>query len=138
MTARMLGAALGLSVRGVCTLDVLAVAADESGPFVVATDARRREVYWASYADRRTRVAGPSVSKPAEVATEQPVVGRGARLYPDAFPDARAPLDPSAGVLACAVVDGSLTLLAPEPLYLRRPDAAEPARSKPSLSKPVR
>jgi tRNA threonylcarbamoyladenosine biosynthesis protein TsaB len=131
MLARTLGSALGVPVHGVCTLDVLAAEADEPGPFLVATDARRREVYWASYADPRTRVAGPQVGKPAEVATEQPVVGRGAVLYPEAFPHSRGPLDPSAGVLARAVLDRSVVVLPPDPLYLRRPDVAEPGARKP-------
>lgn len=131
MTARTLGAALGIPVRGGCTLDVLAAAATEPGPFLVATDARRREVYWASYANPHTRVEGPGVAKPDDVSTEQPVVGRGAQRYPDAFPNARMPLDPSAAVLAGAVLAGSVPTLAPKPLYLRRPDVAEPARRKP-------
>jgi tRNA threonylcarbamoyl adenosine modification protein YeaZ len=131
MLARTLGSALGVPVHGVCTLDVLAAEADEPGPFLVATDARRREVYWASYADPRTRDAGPQVGKPAEVATEQPVVGRGAALYPEAFPHSRGPLDPSAGVLARAVLDRSVVVLPPDPLYLRRPDVAEPGARKP-------
>jgi tRNA threonylcarbamoyl adenosine modification protein YeaZ len=130
MTARTLGAALSLRVRGVCTLDVLAAAVAEGGPFVVATDARRREVYWASYADPRTRLDGPRVSRPADIATEQPVVGRGAELYPDAFPCARPPLDPSAAVLATAVVEGKVSTLEAQPLYLRRPDIAEPGERK--------
>src|SRR6188472_855871 len=53
VTARTLGFVLELPVYGVCTLDVLAVEAADTGAvgadFVVATDARRREVYLASY-----------------------------------------------------------------------------------------
>ena len=71
VTAHTLAAVLEIPVYGVCTLDVLAVEAVDhgtvSGPFHVATDARRKEVYWASYAGGE-RVAGPSVDKPAEVA----------------------------------------------------------------------
>ena len=61
VTARVLGAVLGLPVYGVCSLDVIAVAvppgaapATGGTEFLVATDARRREVYWA----RTTRPAG--------------------------------------------------------------------------------
>jgi len=132
MTARTLGAVLAVPVHGVCTLDVLAAAAGPgAGRFMVATDARRREVYWASYDGARTRVSGPGVAKPAEIATEQPVVGRGGQLYPTAFPNAREPLDPAAGVLARAVAEGAVALLEPQPLYLRKPDVAEPASRKP-------
>jgi tRNA threonylcarbamoyl adenosine modification protein YeaZ len=131
MTARTLGAALGVPVHGVCTLDVLAAASGVgAGPFVVATDARRREVYWAAYRDPSTRVDGPGVARPADIATDQPVVGRGGELYPAAFPNAREPLDPAAGVLARIVADGAVDLLEPRPLYLRRPDVAEPARPR--------
>jgi tRNA threonylcarbamoyladenosine biosynthesis protein TsaB len=75
-TARTLGHVLDIPVRGVCTLDVLAAAAEVDGPFLVATDARRKEVYWARYADRHTRVDGPHVDRPAEVATSDAVVAR--------------------------------------------------------------
>ncbi|MGH3355595.1 MAG: tRNA (adenosine(37)-N6)-threonylcarbamoyltransferase complex dimerization subunit type 1 TsaB, partial [Nocardioidaceae bacterium] len=51
VTARTLGLVLGVRVHGVCTLDVLAAESGLTEPFVVATDARRKEVYWASYAD---------------------------------------------------------------------------------------
>jgi tRNA threonylcarbamoyl adenosine modification protein YeaZ len=126
MTARTLGAVLGVPVYGVCTLDVLAAEAVDTGavtgPFVVATDARRKEVYLASYADG-VRVEGPVVVKPADAVTEQVVVGRGGLLYPDAFPSARGPEHPNASVLADIVVNERFELLDPEPLYLRRPDA---------------
>ncbi len=134
ITARTLGAVLEIPVYGVCTLDVLAVEAVETGtvqgPFHVATDARRKEVYWASYDDDGIRLAGPDVLKPATVATDGPVVGRGARLYPDAFPDGRGPENPSAGWLARVVGEERAELHDPEPMYLRRPDTAEPHRPK--------
>jgi tRNA threonylcarbamoyl adenosine modification protein YeaZ len=134
MTARTLGAVLEIPVYGVCTLDVLAVEAVDSGivqgPFHVATDARRKEVYWASYDAEGNRLDGPEVHKPVDVATDEAVVGRGAVLYPDAFPDGRLPENPSAGVLARVVAEERAVLLDPEPLYLRRPDAAAPHKPK--------
>jgi len=131
VTARMLGAVLGVPVHGVCTLDALALDAGIDGPFRVATDARRKEVYWAAYdgSSALTRVDGPHVARPAEVAWEGPVVGPGPQLYPDAFPDGRPPLRPSAAALCRWVADGRPTL-DPSPLYLRRPDAKEPAPRK--------
>lgn len=51
VTAAAFGSTLGVPVHGLCTLDGLAYAAQLDGPFVVATDARRKEVYWARYAD---------------------------------------------------------------------------------------
>jgi tRNA threonylcarbamoyladenosine biosynthesis protein TsaB len=139
VTARTLGAVLGVPVIGVCTLDVLALGADLSGPFRVATDARRKEVYWAGYDAAANggvhRVTGPDVSRPGEVGGEGPVVGPGAVLYPDAFPDARPPLRPSAAVLCRWVAEGR-PVGEPEPMYLRRPDAREPAgRPKTALGR---
>jgi tRNA threonylcarbamoyl adenosine modification protein YeaZ len=132
VTARTLGAVLDIPVYGVCTLDVLAAeAADRLGePFLVATDARRKEVYWASYDEKGARLDGPQVSRPADIATELPVVGRGAVLYPGAFPHGLPPEHPSAAVLAQALAEERVEPLDPEPLYLRRPDAAEPKRRK--------
>jgi tRNA threonylcarbamoyladenosine biosynthesis protein TsaB len=134
MTARTLGAVLEIPVYGVCTLDVLAAEAVDAGtvqgPFHVATDARRKEVYWASYDADGTRLEGPDVVKPATVATDGAVVGRGAVLYPGAFPEGRIPENPSAAVLARVVAEERAELRDPEPMYLRRPDAAAPHKPK--------
>ncbi|SFC71547.1 tRNA threonylcarbamoyl adenosine modification protein YeaZ [Nocardioides terrae] len=127
VTARTLGYALEVPVYAVCTLDVLAVEALDTGavhgPFSVATDARRKEVYLATYGENGERLTGPVVAKPAALATDGPVVGEGAVLYPDAFPKPVGPTRPSAGWLARAVAEERAELLDPEPLYLRRPDA---------------
>jgi tRNA threonylcarbamoyladenosine biosynthesis protein TsaB len=135
VTARTLALALQIPVYGVCTLDVLAVqAVDEGavdGPFLVATDARRKEVYWAAYDGQGMRLEGPHVSRPADVASAAAVVGSGALLHPDSFPRAVGPEHPDAGVLAGVVTDERAELLDPEPLYLRRPDAATPGKPKP-------
>lgn len=134
VTARTLGAVLEIPVYGVCTLDVLAAEAVDTGtvdgPFLVATDARRKEVYWASYDADGRRLDGPHVSRPADVATDGPVVGRGALLFPHAFPHPVGPEHPDAGVLAAVVTGERVELLDPEPLYLRRPDAAAPGKPK--------
>ena len=135
VTARTLGLALDVPVYGVCTLDVLAAEAVDTGavhgPFLVATDARRKEVYWASYDETGARLDGPHVARPADVATDAPVVRAGARLYPEAFPHAVGPEHPDARVLARVVTDERAELLDPEPLYLRRPDVAAPGARKP-------
>jgi tRNA threonylcarbamoyl adenosine modification protein YeaZ len=134
MTARMLSSVLEIPVYGVCTLDVLAAQAVDEGrvaaPFRVATDARRKEVYWASYDEGGIRLDGPHVDRPADVAHEGPVVGAGALLYPDAFPQAVEPEHPDARWLAQVVTDERVELLDPEPMYLRRPDAATPGKRK--------
>lgn len=131
VTARTMALALDIPVYGVCSLDVVAAEAIDGGltDFLVATDARRKEVYVASYAEGR-RVSGPDVASPADVANDGPVVGRGALLYPDAFPDARSPENPRAAVLCDVVVRERFELLDPEPLYLRRPDTMAPRPPK--------
>jgi tRNA threonylcarbamoyl adenosine modification protein YeaZ len=134
VTARTLAAVLEVPVYGVCTLDVLAAEAHDmgmvAGAFHVATDARRKEVYWASYDADGLRVDGPVVTRPADVATDLPVVGRGAVLYAGSFPDGRIPENPSAAWLARVVAEERAELLDPEPLYLRRPDAVESHQRK--------
>lgn len=139
VTAAAFASALSVPVHGVCTLDGLAYAAGLAGlqgPFVVATDARRKEVYWARYEDFRTRTGDPAVDRPADIAEQLaglPVVGAGAVLYPEAFPDAREPEHVSAGALAALAAErlaAGQDLLPPQPLYLRRPDAQVPKNYK--------
>jgi len=133
VTALTLGSTLGIATHGVCTLDILAAELAQDGAaqqeFLVAPDARRKEVYWAHYRpadDRAERLDGPHVSYPvdlAELHAGMPVLGRGASLFPDVLPALDGPLDPSAAALAKAVAAGSVVELPLEPLYLRRPDA---------------
>jgi tRNA threonylcarbamoyladenosine biosynthesis protein TsaB len=131
VTARTLAFVREIPVHGVCSLDILAAEAFDAGleEFAVTTDARRKEVYMASYAGGR-RVEGPAVVKPVDARTERTVVGRGALLYPDAFPNAAGPEHPSAAALCDVVVNRRFELLEPNPLYLRRPDAMEPGKPK--------
>ncbi|MEU0942856.1 tRNA (adenosine(37)-N6)-threonylcarbamoyltransferase complex dimerization subunit type 1 TsaB [Streptomyces canus] len=137
MTADTFGLALGIPVHGMCTLDGLAYASGlGEGPFVVATDARRKEVYWATYSDPRTRTSDPAVDRPADIAKQVeglPAVGAGALLYPDTFPVAREPEHVSAAALAALAaerIEAGEELPAPRPLYLRRPDAQVPKNYK--------
>ena len=140
VTALVLAHALGLpGALGVCSLDALAhaVVGRHEGELLVATDARRKEVYWARYAvgpEGATRLDGPGVARAADLPAEVralPVVGRGASLYPDDLPHplTGAPLDVPPGALADLAArllrqGPGEALLPPEPLYLRRPDAA--------------
>jgi tRNA threonylcarbamoyladenosine biosynthesis protein TsaB len=146
VTATTLGAARGIPVHGVCSLDILGAAmvagGAQAGEFGVATDARRKEVYWARYAASGVRLSEPSVDRPAVVGPlldGLPVAGEGPRLYPDAFPIRAVPSLPLAGDLAAIVVrglagGGSVPILPPRPLYLRRPDATEPGAPKAVLT----
>ena len=116
---------------------VEAVLAAAGGRFAVATDARRREVYWAVYDLTGRRETDPAVDRPADIAerlAEFAVAGQGPLLYPDQFPYALSPALPSAAVLAELVArrlrEAPEALLPPIPLYLRRPDAVEPGARK--------
>ncbi|WP_353944207.1 tRNA (adenosine(37)-N6)-threonylcarbamoyltransferase complex dimerization subunit type 1 TsaB [Streptomyces sp. HUAS MG91] len=136
MTADTFGLALDVPVHGVCTLDGLAYETQVEGPFVVATDARRKEVYWARYENPRTRTTDAAVDRPADIAEQVaglPAVGAGALLYPEVFPDAHAPEHVSAAALAALAAEklaAGEELLEPRPLYLRRPDAQVPKNYK--------
>ncbi len=90
-----------IPVIGVCSLDAIVVDKNE---YTVAIDARRKEIYWASYKDGK-RVAGPAVDKPADV--------QGFIL--DVYPD------------MAKLVELSKTQNISEPMYLRRPDAVPTA-----------
>ncbi len=67
MVATTLGLTLDVSVVGVCTLDAIAFAANQSTALVVATDARRKEIYWARYDATGQRTEGPAVAAPQQV-----------------------------------------------------------------------
>lgn len=150
VTGLTMGHALGIPVHGICSLDVLAHQAlrDECGSggprrdfrthdeVLVATDARRKEVYWARYRvgagpdGRETvlRVSDPAVDRPLELPEDVrslPTAGRGPVLYPNLFPNPLAPLDVDGGLLAVLGAQGVAAgrEMPVEPLYLRRPDA---------------
>lgn len=148
VTAQVLAHALGLPApSGISSLDALAhtVRHRHDGALLVATDARRKEVYWATYLveqGQARRLAGPDVARAVDLPEEVralPTLGRGALLYPDALPHLLldAPRDVDPGELADLAVrlrsgehpDAGSALLPAEPLYLRRPDAVEPART---------
>jgi tRNA threonylcarbamoyl adenosine modification protein YeaZ len=90
-----------IPVIGVCSLDAIVV---DKSEYIVAIDARRKEIYWASYKDG-VRVAGPAVDKPADVSD----------FIIDLYPDMEK------------LVALSKSQNVTEPMYLRRPDAVPTA-----------
>ena len=90
-----------IPVIGVCSLDAIVVDQNE---YIVAIDARRKEIYWAKYKDG-LRISGPTVSKPAEVDN----------FIIDQYPDLKK--------LVALSSSQNIT----EPMYLRRPDAVPTA-----------
>jgi tRNA threonylcarbamoyl adenosine modification protein YeaZ len=90
-----------IPVVGICSLDAISV---DQSEYTVAIDARRKEIYWASYKDG-VRIDGPHVSKPAEVQN----------YIIDVYPD------------MTKLVSLSHSQDVKEPMYLRRPDAVPTA-----------
>jgi tRNA threonylcarbamoyl adenosine modification protein YeaZ len=133
VTARTLGLALGIPVYGVSSLDVLAAQAVDEGvaePFLATIDARRKELFWAAYDEDGRRADGPHVGRPDRLPHGRLVVGAGPVLRPELFPRSRGPTAPSAATLALVVAGKRAELVDPEPVYLRRPDAAAPGPRK--------
>jgi len=138
VTAASISDTLGIPAYGVCTLDALGYVASP-GRTLVATDARRREVYWATYADGQ-RVSGPAVDRPADLDLTgvEHAVGDGALRYAEVLgiPVRVEPRYPPAWALAVLAADRVRAGAPGEPLtplYLRRPDAVEPGARKPAL-----
>jgi tRNA threonylcarbamoyl adenosine modification protein YeaZ len=154
VTGRTFAFALGIPVRGLTSLDAIAHEtwlAGRRGDLLVATDARRKEVYAAAYAlgdAGASRTTDPVVARAADLPAELralPAAGRGPLLYGEALPHGIEPLDVSGGALADLAVRRLSGATAPEPaeglqwidpghgfdglepLYLRRPDAAPAA-----------
>lgn len=140
MTATSFADALGVPVYGVCSLDAIASSRTRPGPFLVCTDARRRQVYWARYDGRGARVEGPDIATAADVAQRFAVdvplaVGAGVVLYPQDFAAFSTTVDDVVSAVDVArLVAERVRQRAPsdvmEPLYLRRPDASPPGRPK--------
>jgi tRNA threonylcarbamoyl adenosine modification protein YeaZ len=99
--ARAFAAARNIPVIGICSLDAIVVEQDE---YTVAIDARRKEIYWATYKSGK-RIQGPAVNFPADVD------GYIIDLYPD----------------ITRMVELSEAQNVSEPFYLRRPDAVATA-----------
>ena len=93
---------------GVCSLDGIDIDCDS---YLVATDARRKEIYWARYQDG-IRTQGPSVCAPDEIKDID------IKKFGFGFGDA---IYPSMALLLAK----SKTQDVKQPFYLRRPDAIE-------------
>jgi tRNA threonylcarbamoyl adenosine modification protein YeaZ len=134
-TAAALGHALGIPVYPVCSLDAIAADVTPGNAFLVLTDARRREVYWAAYGADGERTDGPHVQRPADLETDVKVAAGDGALLAAAVLDVQ-PIEPRFPSPAGLVKVAKAALLAKEtpapltPLYLRRPDAVEPTAPK--------
>ena len=143
-TAQVLGLAWRVPVVGICSLDAIAASAlgvaVESGSFVVASDARRGEVYWAVYSATGERMTGPFVGREEEadettgglpwIGVQQVRAGVLGALANRLLSSGATPGDPVRTLSTHGTDDGAMAgeltgqrLLAPFPLYVRRPDA---------------
>lgn len=108
-----------------------------SGPLLVATDARRREVYWSAYSHLDdeglpVRVAGPSLVRPADL--DEAVAGS----CGPSFATEATRTDPTSTVVSAAALGmlgetlyaAGRAFAADEPLYLRSPDVTVPGAPK--------
>ncbi|MDM4720756.1 tRNA (adenosine(37)-N6)-threonylcarbamoyltransferase complex dimerization subunit type 1 TsaB [Micromonospora sp. WMMA1363] len=144
VTAATMGQVLGVPTYGVCSLDGLGHPVAAGEPVLAASDARRREIYWAVYDGAGQRIVGPEVSAPAVAAARARglavtvAVGDGAHRYAETLglPVRAEPRYPAAAVLATLAAE-RLRAGAPgeplTPLYLRRPDASAATARKPVL-----
>lgn len=144
-TARTLAYVWGKPLYGLMSLDAVALEVAESTEaapeFLVATDARRKEVYWARYTLQVGQlprlVDGPHVGFASDL-PDLPAYGAGAGLYSDvlrADPDFSTE-QPDAlylGQFALARLEAGEQLMDSTPLYLRESDAQVPGPRKRAL-----
>jgi tRNA threonylcarbamoyl adenosine modification protein YeaZ len=147
VTAAVLTDLLGIPAYGVCSLDAIAVSVpgDANGAdLIVATDARRKEVYWARYNPSgagptgagMVRISGPDVSRPRDIPTagSRAMAGAGARMYAPELGLHLLEADyPTVhGLAECALnrIRSGAPTETLTPLYLRRPDAVANLASK--------
>ncbi|WP_314213911.1 tRNA (adenosine(37)-N6)-threonylcarbamoyltransferase complex dimerization subunit type 1 TsaB [Pseudarthrobacter equi] len=144
-TARTLAFVWGKPLHGLMSLDAIALEVAESTAaapeFLVVTDARRKEVYWARYSLAEGQLPvledGPHVGFATDL-PDLPAYGAGAGLYADALradPDF-AGEQPDAlylGQFALARLASGGGLLDSTPLYLRESDAQVPGPRKRAL-----
>ena len=132
VTAQTLSYVLGIPLKGVCSLDAVGLAVNADGPYVACSDARRKELYWATYEHGR-RTGGPYVTTPDQL-PDLPVYGPGADKYPAVHrgrPNPQGAETLEAGLMAAHIAD--LPDAGTEPLYLRQADATVPGARKSAL-----
>ena len=119
--AKTFAFARGLPLRGICSLDAIAYSITDP-EFIVATDARRKELYWAHYRNG-ARLSSPKVSAPVEI-PKLLIYGEGALKY--SLTNNQEHLYPNLLCFPKLIEGQEIT----EPLYLRHPDAVPTAERK--------
>ena len=158
VTARVVAFSGGVPLLGICSLDVLALQgldfASKNNPscleeennsaIFVATDARRKEVYYGLYTangkDDVKSISEVNVQTPEQVVSKIQEyadlnvinVGQGCKKYSEYFAiDENAPLDVQSYNLARIAYSREnigIDISSTEPMYLRRPDVQEPTK----------
>lgn len=118
--------ALGAGKRVVPVVSHDAIAFGSEHPVIVATDARRAEVYWSAYtapdaAALPVRTHGPSLARASELESIVADLGAAAPA-PYRLIEAPTVSAASLGLLAEALYASGHPFAADEPLYLRPPD----------------
>lgn len=127
-TAATLAHIGGKPLHRVCSLDALALTVDTHDHFVAASDARRKELYWALYVGGK-RVGEPRVTAPTEL-PDVHVFGPVPESYRELLQFAgERTIDP--GLLANRF--NELEIASDEPYYLRGADATVPGAPKSAL-----
>jgi len=132
VTAAAFADALRIPAYGVCSLDAIGEAGADEPALLVATDARRREVYVGRYAYGR-RDGDVGVDRPDAVDTAGLSAVAGTELYdwpglrrrPEQTPDPLALVRLARERIESGAPGDPLV-----PLYLRRPDAVVPGAPK--------
>lgn len=138
-TAQAMGQALRIPVYGASTLDVVAYGTGRDEPFAVATDARRREFFWATYSRFDARSSPPTVGSPTaahDALSGMTVICPPGTPMIDGLVAAEGghPTGSSLGRLVLSRLERGQPLDAPTPLYLRRPDATPASGHKSVLA----
>ncbi|HEX5016470.1 MAG TPA: tRNA (adenosine(37)-N6)-threonylcarbamoyltransferase complex dimerization subunit type 1 TsaB [Actinomycetes bacterium] len=137
-TAQALGLTLSVPVVGAVTLDAIAFGTQRTDPFVVVTDARRREVFYARYDNYRRRAEDLRVVAQDLLASELrgdlPIIATSdTPVLPAVTPDAVVAVS-AADVCALAIdrARHGVEQQPVRPVYLRHPDVT-PATSPKSV-----
>lgn len=136
--AKGMAVALDIPCIGVSSLEALAASAPRKGLTLALVDARRDQAYWQAFKDGAAATPPAASTLPdiiawaAEHGGPAALIGPGAPLLSERFPNAElialAGPDPVAiAVLAADRAPGSLS-----PLYLRTPDAKLPGGVEPT------
>jgi tRNA threonylcarbamoyl adenosine modification protein YeaZ/ribosomal-protein-alanine acetyltransferase len=104
--AQSFALARAIKCVGVCSLDAMAAGIEQTD-FIVSTDARRKERYWARYKNSK-RISDPAVNQALDLAKFKIPIFNEGEYFPNAIEIARL---------------AEIGQLIEKPIYIRKPDA---------------